>query len=432
MKYLLNHRFQLKHWISACLMSLVPMAWSQSAPVPPTADAPRLTLIQAMREALQRYPAVQASRYQMSSAGADLAKAEGARWPVLSVGAAAMQSGVVSSATQTMTPQASYAAYAGGSIEAGVARAQHLLRAAESKLDATQDDVAYQSGEAYLQWARATDQLALARKNLHVIQQIHNDVQAIVEVDQGRLVDLNQAQVRVKAAALIVSQREAEWMQARTRLSRYVISSLHGSSPMLGNDWQTPESLELALASMDGKHPVLDQARAQVLAADAAVTIAQAQVRPKVDVSVARQINPYNLTTYNVSQVNFNMPVFNGGVGQAGVQSAVEQLQAARSTLDEQLLVTREKISSAWDEWRMAEDRSKLSADQAEAGQELVENYQLQFKLARRSLLDLLNVQNETYGYQAAAVQAVFDVRIAQLKLSSAMGRLVPTIKESP
>jgi adhesin transport system outer membrane protein len=391
-----------------------------------------LTLVQAMREALQRYPAIQASRFQLASAGADVSKAEGARWPVLSVGAAAMQSGVVNSTTQTMTPQASYAAYAGGSIEAGVDRAQYLLRAAQSKLDTTQDDVAYQAGEAYLQWTRAADQLLHARKNLAAVEQIRNDVQAIVEVDPGRLVDLNQAQVRVQAASLFVSQREAELVQAQTRLSRYVLVMPRNATPDAVMTWTSPNSLELALAAMDEQHPAVEQARAQIKAAEAAVTIARAQVLPKVDVSVARQINPYNLSAYTLSQVSLNMPVFNGGVGQAGVQGAIEQLQAARSALEEQMLVTREKISASWAEWRMALDRVRLSSDQTQASEELVENYRLQFKLARRSLLDLLNVLNETYGYQAATVQAEFDVRLARLKLSSAMGKLVQIVKESP
>jgi adhesin transport system outer membrane protein len=299
-------------------------------------------------------------------------------------------------------------------------------------LDSTQDDVAYQAGEAYLQWARAFDQLALARKNLQSVEQIKNDVETIVEVDKGRMVDLNQAQVRVKAAALIVSQREAEVAQAKAHLSRYVDMVPKSASGLDGLQAKSPPSLELALAALEEQHPVLEQMRAQVRAAQSAITIAQAQIRPKVDLSVARQINPYTLTTFTTSQVNLNMPVFNGGIGQAGVQGAVEQLQAAQSSLDEQVLVTQEKVSSAWSEWRMAQDRSSLSADQAEAGLQLVDNYKLQFKLARRSLLDLLNVQNETYGYQAAAIQAGFDVRLAQLKLTSAMGRLVRVIQELP
>jgi adhesin transport system outer membrane protein len=422
------------------LLCMTPLAFAQSKGTVgdsgfPTASNIILqpfTLVQAMREALQRYPAVQASRYQLASAGADVSKAEGARWPVLSVGAAAMQSGLLNSTSQTLTPQASYAAYAGGAIEAGVEKAQHLMRAAQSKLDVTQDDVAYQAGEAYLQWARATEQVKLAKKNLYVVEQIRDDVQAIVKVDSGRLVDLNQAQVRVKVAALFVSQREGELAQAKTRLSRYVHADMHHAIPTDGPGWSSPASLELALTTLEDRHPALEQARAQLQAADAAVVIARAQVRPKVDVSVARQINPNNLTPYTLSQVSLNMPVFNGGVGQAGVQGAIEQREAARSALDEQLLVSREKISASWAEWRLALERSQLSLDQAQAGEALVDNYRLQFKLARRSLLDVLNVQNETYGYQAASVQAGFDVRIAQLKLTSGMGKLVQVIREVP
>jgi outer membrane protein, adhesin transport system len=420
-----------KTWIVVASFCLAGVACAQSA-VTVTDSSTGMTLVQAMRLALQRYPAVHATRFQLASAGSDVTRAEGARWPVLSVGAAAMQSGVNSTYAQSMTPQLTYSAYAGGGIEAGVDRAQHLKSAAARKLDSTQDDVAYQAGEAYLQWARAFDQLALARKNLQSVEQIKNDVETIVEVDKGRMVDLNQAQVRVKAAALIVSQREAEVAQAKAHLSRYVDMVPKSASGLDGLQAKSPPSLELALAALEEQHPVLEQMRAQVRAAQSAITIAQAQIRPKVDLSVARQINPYTLTTFTTSQVNLNMPVFNGGIGQAGVQGAVEQLQAAQSSLDEQVLVSQEKVSSAWSEWRMAQDRSSLSADQAEAGLQLVDNYKLQFKLARRSLLDLLNVQNETYGYQAADIQAGFDVRLAQLKLTSAMGRLVRVIQELP
>ena len=94
-------------------------------------------------------------------------------------------------------------------------------------------------------------------------------------------------------------------------------------------------------------------------------------------------------------------------------------------------MVTREKIQSAWVEWHHAGPRAAQSAQQAASAELLVDNYRQQFRLARRSLLDLLNVQNETYGYQAAAVQSRFDLRIAQLRLSAAMGQLARSLQES-
>lgn len=390
-----------------------------------------LTLVQAMHEALVRYPAVRASQSQLASAQSDVDKAAAARWPVLSVGASAMQSSGVTKSTSSATPQASYALYAGGAIEAGIARAQLLAQAAEGKVSATRDEVAMQAGEAYLLWARALEQLVLAQQNWQMLDQIRADVAIIVEADQGRRVDMNQAQVRVKSASLTVTQREMELEQARLRLGRYVVSAIP-PNPMAIDalPYVTLSSLSQALQVVDARHPVIAQALAQVEAAREGVTLAKAQMRPKVDLTVSRQVNPYSLASQTVSQVTVNMPVFNGGAGDAAVRGAVGQLQATQTGLEEQTLVLREKVGNAWTEWQTAGRHDELSTERARAGALLVENYRAQFRLARRSLLDLLNVQNEVYGYQASAVQATFDARIARLKLWSAMGQLADMVKD--
>lgn len=394
--------------------------------------SPRLSLVQAMQEAMTRYPAVQATQSQRASALADLDKAEAARWPVLSIGATATKASASSSSSKTATPQASYTLYAGGAIEAGIDRARHLLLSADGKVNATQDEVARQAGEAYLMWARALAQLALARKNLLLLEQIRSDMATIVDMDKGRLVDLNQASVRVQSAHLTVTQRLMELEQARLRLARYVVTPI----PQMpdGLDAMKPftsRTLAQALEAVEDQHPAMVQAQAQVEAARAGVTVAKAQMYPKVDLSVSRQANPYTLTSQTLSQLTLNMPVFNGGAGQAGLRGAAEQLQAAQSGLEEQASVLREKIGVAWTEWQTAGQRVALSAGQARSGEELVDNYRAQFRLARRSLLDLLNVQNEAYGYQAAAVQAEFDVRISRLNLASVMGRLAREVTEA-
>jgi len=57
-------------------------------------------------------------------------------------------------------------------------------------------------------------------------------------------------------------------------------------------------------------------------------------------------------------------------------------------------------------------------------GEKAVDGYRLQFRLARRSLLDLLNIQAEAYGYQSSQVTNVFDEYIARARLLGALGEL--------
>lgn len=50
--------------------------------------------------------------------------------------------------------------------------------------------------------------------------------------------------------------------------------------------------------------------------------------------------------------------------------------------------------------------------------------YRLQFRLARRQLLDLLNIQAEAFSYQSAAKTAFYDEQVARARLLATTGNL--------
>lgn len=414
-------------WRGATLLglaSLASLALAQPAP-PAGGQSQPLSLLGVVREAMESHPSALAARAQVAAAAAEVEKAAGARWPVVGVGASTVRQGLGGKVASTAAPQLSYTVYAGGSIEAGVRRAQQLLLAAQGKAGNTLDEVALQAAEAYLLWARALEQQALAVSNQAAMARVTDDVRKIVAVDAGRAVDLSQAEVRLSAAGLTVFQRDLELQQALARLARYMGSSL--PTVPLGLDERlqaAPDSLAQALSAALPAHPLMQQVQAQLEAAQESAVVARAQTRPKVDLTLSRQLNPSSLQAATVQQLSLNMPVFNGGAGEAGVRVADEQVRAAQHALDEQALVLREKISASWAEWTLAQQRAQLNQGQALVGQKLVESYQLQFRLARRSLLELLNVQNEAYGYAATAIQAQYDRRLARFRLAAAMGDL--------
>ena len=72
----------------------------------------------------------------------------------------------------------------------------------------------------------------------------------------------------------------------------------------------------------------------------------------------------------------------------------------------------------------MTKQRAELGKQQSEVAAQVVNGYKLQFELAKRSLLDLLNVQNDQYTYRASVISNEFDHRIARFRLSSALGQL--------
>lgn len=393
------------------------LGWMLAAP------AQALTLTEAIEKALQDDPAAGSVRSQVVAAGADAERARAARWPVLGLSATAQgQSG---DSRAVLSPQLQYTVYAGGAIEAGVVQAEAQQRQAGHRAVAALDDLALQTADAYLAWARAHELVRLAQDNLQAHERIRDDMRKIVEVDPGRQVDLNQAAVRVSNARLALTQRETERARAQAQLARYVaVQALRQPAGLDEEPGVAPASVDEALARAADAHPQLAQALAQWHAAQAAVGIARGQTLPRVDLQLSRQYSALTQRTEPQAQLSVNMPVFNAGAGRAGVDAAQAQAQAARLALQEQRLLVSQRIGMAWAEWQGTRERERESQQQSDDGRSLAEAYRMQFRLARRSLLDLLNVQNEAFNYATSAVTARYDRRIARYRLGAALGEL--------
>jgi Outer membrane efflux protein len=64
----------------------------------------------------------------------------------------------------------------------------------------------------------------------------------------------------------------------------------------------------------------------------------------------------------------------------------------------------------------------------ARASADVVEAYRLQFQLGQRTLLDVLNAENERYSAAANLVAAMASVSAGELRVLAAMGRLMDAL----
>ncbi len=396
-------------------------------------SAPAQSLTEVVRQALGSYPALAIVQARAEAARAEIARARSAHQPQLSVGAGlnAFSSGTLPPALgrSSFLPSARLNLWSGGRIEAEAERAEALTLAGEAQQRLTQDEVALQASEAYLGWLKGHDLLALAQRNLQAHLDTLHDIHTITQVDTGRRIDLAQAQVRVDNARLAVQTRQAELAVAEHRLQRYWPTGALPTQPARLELADTPlarlpTSLQEVLAHLNDALPSLAQLQAQVSAAEAGVRQAQGLYWPSVDLAAARQFNTSTLRFETLTQLQLNMALYNGQATRAQVDAAQAQLRAAQAALQEGRLLHQEKLGQAWQEWASASARAETGAAQSLVGERVVEGYRQQFRLARRSLLDLLNIQADSFHYRNAAQTALHDERIARARLLAAMGDL--------
>ena len=377
-----------------------------------------------IREALKAYPGVSASAASLESAKAEIERAKGAYSPTLSLNASTNIKDSLADQKPMATPWVTWNVPINGRVSADVLRSESAAKAAQAKLQVVRDDVALQVSEAWLAVVRGEQMVFLAQENVAEHASILGNVRKMVAIDAGRSLDLTQAQVRLDAAQNNLTQRRTELIQAREKLSRYFSAEVSSAAffryPMLPK--MVPGTYGQALSELNS--PVLDQVRAQLEEAQARVDAAQRMHNPTLDFSLGRQFLGVINGTHTVATANFSFPIWQGGQVQAGIRSAIAQAVAAKDTAAETELVVKERVRLAYAELDAAKERAALANQQRENGAKLVYGFKEQFRTARRTLLDLLNIQSEYAGYQQAEALAQYDVQIAQYRISAALGQL--------
>ena len=103
---------------------------------------------------------------------------------------------------------------------------------------------------------------------------------------------------------------------------------------------------------------------------------------------------------------------------------AQANLKALESTLKETRLILSEQLSTYWSDWLSSSNRAEIGQQQTQTAKELAYGYGQQFRVGRRSLLDLLNIQSDLYTYQSNAATAIHESRIAQERIMATLGQL--------
>ncbi len=384
------------------------------------------SLTEIISRAVIDYPSISAAKFNAESADHEVDRAFGQHMPQVGVQASSnrYQSGGKAS-REIFTPTVSLNVWSGMKIQSEVERAESLAAAADNQLISTQDEVVMLSAETYLQWAKSKELLKLAQDNLQVHQSLYDSIKKIIDQDPGRRVDLMQAQVRLDNAKIALTSRTAEVKQASERLHRFWPDALP-EQPLGVDEFKgfLPSSLDEALQVVDQQHLNLATAKSNIEAATANVGVARSQYHPQISVSGSRQYNWATNSIEFMAQMSANLPVFSGGSIDAATDKALAERQVAQLKLDETRRVLQEKVSVAWEDLHVTQQRAEIGKQQSEMANQVVGGYKLQFELAKRSLLDLLNVQNDQFNYRSNTVSNEYDHRIARFRLSAAMGQL--------
>ena len=297
-------------------------------------------------------------------------------------------------------------------------------------LDST-EQFGLEAAKAYYDVVRYRKLVALAEDNYVQHKYSFDQVQSRVNAGVGRGVDLEQVIARV---ALAQSNLVTERANLHDVTERYV--RIVGAVPPAENVSavsmvkQLPASETEAMRIAAVQSPSVAGAIENLRSARAAVAARKSPFQPRIEAR-AQGATGHNLdgTLYQKHDVGAEIAVtwniFNGGADSARERQYANLLTQAENLRDKACVDARQAVSVAFNDVRKLGEQLGYLDRNVVSIQKARDAYRQQFDIGQRSLLDLLNSENELYTARRSYVLAEEDLATAIVRTYAGMGTLV-------
>ena len=401
------------------------------------------SLPEAIQQALQAHPQVQADISGRRAADFQLKAAKGGYLPSIDVFAGYGREGTDDPSTRTLrddhwtsltrgesSVRLQQMLFDGFATSSEVARQQAGVDARAFGLLATTERTALDAVQVYLDVLRREELVRLAEENLKSHQRMFDQIHLRSARGVGSTADSDQADARLAQARNNLLTEQTNLADARVNYLSVVGSPPGALSQPAGLPAQLPSSLEQAKRLLVENNPQLHSAEAEVRAAERQYDAAKAAFYPRFDAEVSRSadsnidgqrghVNEWQ----GMLRMRYNLLA--GGSNRAELQARAYQVDQARDVRNNALRVLNEDLGLAWNALLNAREQKSIAADYVRSSLRVREAYQKQFSLGDRTLLDLLDNENELFAAQRRLADLTFAELYSQYRIKAALGELL-------
>lgn len=300
------------------------------------------------------------------------------------------------------------------------------------------ENAALEAGRAYYDVMRYRLLLLLAESNYVEHRASYEQLLRRAQSGAGRRVDVEHAASRLALAELNLNTEAANLHDVTARFIRLVGEA---PPPVLfppaGLAADFPASEAEALKFGFRQNPALRAAVENLESAQHDVEMRRAGFHPRLDLrmrneSTANYQGALGTRQNNVAELVFSFNIFNGGADMARQQVYAERKNLALDLRDKSCRDIRQTLSIAYnDVERLKAQISNLDL-QVSSIEKTRDAYKAQFNIGQRSLLDLLDTENELLNARRTAVNSDMDLGIAYLRTQAGIGRLMEFLGVRP
>ena len=398
------------------------------------------TLEQAIKDTLNSHPQIKASANSRFSADQDVVAAKGGYLPTLELSAGTGWERTDNASTRAAGDhyrdlQRSESGinlkqnlFNGFATTSEVARQKATVNSRAFAVSNTAEATALITVQSYLDVLMQEKMVKLAEENLKSHERIFDQIRLRTQRGVGREADYAQAEARL-------AQARNNLLTEQTNLadSRVNYASATGQEAIdltMPQPAAIPPSLPEARKAMLINNPLLKQSDADIEATRQQYEAANSRFYPSVDVDVGRRMDNnldgtrgHNQEWQTMLRMRYNL--YNGGSDKAQLSSYAYKIQEAQDVKKNVLRQLNEELGLAWNALLNAKQQVPIAKEYADRSKVVRIAYQEQFTLGDRSLLDMLDSENEVFSAQRRYVQMQFLEMFTAYRINARTGELL-------
>lgn len=321
----------------------------------------------------------------------------------------------------------------GFEADSEVERQQARVRSAAGRVRETAEFLGLDAVEVHIDINRQRRLYALAEANVEVHRSMLDRVSQRVAGGAGTTADVNQARARLEQAQATLVETRGALREAEARYMSIVGTPPGSLEPAPFPASALPQDLEAALAQLRQRNPTVGISQSDIDVADAQVRAAESRFWPRVNLELA---GAKNNDVEGVSgrddsasaQLVLRWNLYRGGGDVANRREALGRAAQARNTLLQTLRESEEQMRRSWAGLESTSDRVDLLRSSVRLNEQVRDAYIQQFEVGVRSLLDVLDAENELFVSSARLATTEQALTFAAYRVLAVSGNLLPTL----
>ena len=402
------------------------------------------SLPQAMQQALDVHPEIQAGVNSRLSADYQLKAAQGGYLPRVDVLGGYGREGTDSPSTragagnnhwESLTRSESslrlqQMVFDGFATSSEVGRQQANVNSRAYSLLGASERTALTVAQVYLDVLTRREMVQLAEDNLRSHERIFDQIKLRTARGVGRQADLDQAEARLAQARNNLITEQTNLADAQTNYLSAVGQLPDQLERPAGFMTLLPADLNEARTQMLENSPILRSAESDIVAAEKQYEAAKSTFYPRFDAELGRTADNnldgmagHNNEWQAMLRMRFNL--FAGGSNKADLESKAYQSSQALDIRNNALRVLNEELGLAWNALSNANAQVPIAQQYVDHSTSVRSAYQKQFSLGERTLLDLLDSENELFTASRRLAEVKNLQLFTQYRIKATMGELL-------